>query len=84
MVSVKGSAYEMGYAYGSLLKDELNVMYKDFYAWAATYVANNVTQISMLPKWLRHDLGVTAVGLVKRLLDVNYLITKKYTPARYE
>ena len=74
----------MGYAYGSLLKDELHVMVKDFYGWAANYVANNVTQISMLPKWMRHDLGETAVSLIKRLLDVNYLITKKYTPARYD
>ena len=29
------------------------------------------------------DLGKTAVSLVKRLLDVNYLITKKYTPQRW-
>lgn len=59
-------------------------MTKDFFGWAAGYIANNVTQISMLPKWLRDNIGEIGVGLVKRLLDLNYLITKKYTPLRWE
>lgn len=84
IVSIKGTAYEMGLAYGQLLKNELKVMTKDFFGWAAGYIANNVTQIGMLPKWLRNDIGHTAVGLVKRLLDINYLITKKYTPKRWD
>ena len=83
IVSIKGTAYEMGLAYGTLLKNELKVMEKEFFEWAAGYVANNVTQIGFLPKWFRMDLGHTAVSLVKRLLDVNYLITKKYTPQRW-
>ena len=83
IVSVKGTAYDMGLAYGTLLKSELKVMQKEFFEWAAGYIANNVTQIGFLPKWFRMDLGKTAVGLVKRLLDVNYLITKKYTPQRW-
>jgi len=74
----------MGLAYGTLMKDELKVMVKDFFGWAAGYIANNVTQISMLPKWLRMDVAHTGVGLAKRLLDINYLITKKYTPKRWE
>lgn len=37
----------------------------------------------MLPKFLRHDIGLTGVELAKKLLDVNYLITKKYTPQRW-
>jgi len=81
---MKGTAYEMGVAYGTLMKDELKVMVKDFFGWAAGFIANNVTQISMLPKWLRQDLAKGAVGLAKKLLDVNYLITKKYTPKRWE
>jgi hypothetical protein len=59
-------------------------MVKDFFGWAAGFIANNVTQISMLPKWLREDIGHSGVSVVKRLLDVNYLITKKYTPKRWE
>jgi isopenicillin-N N-acyltransferase-like protein len=38
----------------------------------------------MLPSWLRHEIGNTGVGLVKRLLDLNYIITKKFTPQRWE
>ena len=81
---MKGTAYEMGLAYGTLMKNELKVMVKEFFGWAAGYIANNVTQISMLPKWMRMDIGHTGVSLVKRLLDVNYLITKKYTPKRWD
>jgi len=59
-------------------------MIKDFYGWAGGFIANNVTQISMLPKWLRNDIGLTGVDLAKRILDLNYLITKKYTPKRWD
>ena len=74
----------MGLAYGTLLKSELKIMQKEFFEWAAGYIANNVTQIGMLPKWFRMDLGKSAVSIVKKLLDVNYLITKKYTPQRWD
>lgn len=59
-------------------------MVKDFFGWAAGFIANNVTQIAFLPKWLRQDAGQTGVTLAKKLLDLNYLITKKYTPKRWE
>lgn len=84
IVSVKGTAYEMGYAYGRLLQSELKVMVKDFFGWAAGYIANNVTQLSQLPTWLRNEIGRSGVSVVKRLLDLNYLITKKFTPARWD
>lgn len=74
----------MGQAYGTLMKEELKVMVKDFFGWASGFIANNVTQISMLPKWLRQDLGQTGVTIAKKLLDLNYIITKKYTPKRWE
>ena len=83
-MSVKGTAFEMGEAYGTLMKEELKVMVKDFFGWASGFIANNVTQISMLPKWLRQDLGHTGVAIAKKLLDLNYIITKKYTPKRWE
>ena len=73
----------MGLAYGTLLKKELNIMQKEFFQWAADYIANNVTNVGYLPKWFRNDLGKTGVSLAKKLLDVNYLITKKYTPQRW-
>lgn len=83
VVSIKGTAFQMGEAYGTLLKEELKVMVDDFFGWASDFIANNVTQIGMLPKWMRHDIGQAGVGLAKRLLDLNYVITKKYTPARW-
>lgn len=83
-MSIRGTAFEMGEAYGTLMKEELKVMVKEFYGWAAGFIANNVTQISMLPKWLRQDIGVTGVDIAKKLLDLNYIITKKYTPRRWD
>lgn len=74
----------MGEAYGTLLKEELKVMEKDFFGWASNFIANNVTQIGMLPKWLRHEIGQSGVSVAKRLLDLNYIITKKFTPQRWE
>ena len=59
-------------------------MEKDFFNWAAGFIANNVTQISSLPKWLRMDIGHAGSDIAKKLLDLNYLITKKYTPQRFE
>lgn len=38
----------------------------------------------MMPSWLRHQIGESGVSVVKRLLDLNYIITKKYTPQRWE
>lgn len=43
VASVRGTAYEMGLAYGQLLKKQLPVMIKEFYGWAAGYIENNVT-----------------------------------------
>jgi len=58
-------------------------MQKEFFGWAANFIANNVTQIGMLPKFLRKDIGRAGVDVAQKLLDVNYLITKKYTPQRW-
>jgi hypothetical protein len=54
IVSIRGTAEEMGYAYGKLMRQELKVMVSDFFGWAAGYIANNVTQLSQLPTWLRN------------------------------
>lgn len=59
-------------------------MEKDFFGWASDFIANNVSQIAMLPKWLRHEIGQSGVAVAKKLLDLNYIITKKYTPQRWE
>lgn len=38
----------------------------------------------MLPKWMKHEVGESAISIIKRLLDLNYIITKKYTPQRWD
>jgi hypothetical protein len=84
VASVRGTAFEMGLAYGQLLKDQLPVMIEEFYGWAAGYIENNVTFINTLPNFMKRGLGRGGVAIAKRLLDLNYVITKKYTPARWE
>ena len=74
----------MGQAYGTLLKEELAVMQKDFYEWAEHYVETNVSVVAQQPAWLKKIIGKSAVSVAKKLLDLNYFITKKYTPKRWE
>lgn len=75
----------MGFAYGTLLKEEIPIEINQFFDWAATYLENNVTDIiSRLPKFLKTIIGKTGVKLARALLDLNYVVLKKYIPKRYE
>ena len=57
ILNVTGNAYEMGYAYGQLMKDELPPMIEGFFDWAAYYIENNVSDvISRLPKFMKYSL----------------------------
>lgn len=59
-------------------------MYSAFFKWAAYYLENNVSSvITKLPSFLRNALGKIGVKLVRGLLDLNYLITEKYTPKHW-
>jgi len=59
-------------------------MEKEFYKWAEEYVETNVSQIAQQPAWLKNIIGKGALAVAKKLLDLNYFITKKYTPKRWE
>lgn len=75
----------MGFAYGTLMRKELPPMVDAFYSWFATYIENNVSDvISRLPKFIKTFIGNTGVKLAKHLLNLNYLITKKYTEKRWD
>ena len=37
MLNLTGSAYQMGLATGTLMKEELPVLLDEFFAWAETY-----------------------------------------------
>lgn len=54
---MKGSAYEMGVAYGQMMSDEIPKVIKSFFAWGAGFLENNVTFIHRLPKFLRNFVG---------------------------
>lgn len=85
ILNVTGNAYEMGYAYGALMKDELPPMVEAFFGWAAYYIENNVSDvIARLPKFMKNWIGETGVTLARKLLDLNYVITKEYTPKRWD
>jgi len=87
ILALKGSAYEMGVAYGKLLKkdvyDSLNGM--------ADYVIGSMDDLllklkDILPfylKWLPGLLKLAPKELLFALLDITHEVTKKYTPKRY-
>lgn len=74
----------MGYAYGTLLKAELNIMIVEIFDWFESYIAKNVSIIAKLPKFLNKWVAKAGLKVAKVLLDLNYKITKKYTPERYD
>lgn len=74
----------MGEAYGNLLQQELATMQKEFFEWAENFVETNVSVVAQRPAWLRKMIGKSAVSVAKQLLDINYFITKKYTPQRWD
>ena len=75
----------MGLAYGKLMKNELPPMIDQFFDWAAIYIENNISVIiSKLPLFMKDWIGKTGVTLARGLLDLNHIITYKYTPRRFE
>lgn len=56
-----------------------------FFGWAAYYIENNLTSvIARLPKFIKTFIGKTGVYLARGVLNLNYVITKKYTPKRWD
>lgn len=81
---MKGSAYDMGLAYGQMMKEEIPNVVSSFFEWGAYFLENNVTQIAQLPKFLRNFAGKTGVLLLRAVLDLNYFICKPYTNKRWD
>ena len=74
----------MGYAYGTLFREELAIMEREFFEWAEKFITTNVSVIAQQPAWLKNIIGKSAISVAKKLLDLNYFITKKYTPQRWD
>jgi len=77
VVHVYGSFYDMGYAQGQLLKDEVNYILPSF-------LQHILTEVDEYVKWIPKPIAdwVGKVGLMAAL-DITYDITKDYTPSRF-
>jgi len=79
VIHVWGTGYEMGFAQGSLLKDEANT----FITGVWTYLEEHITSgpyIDQLPTWLADmiaDFGLDAA------LEATELLTRLYTPSYF-
>jgi len=74
LLHVYGSPYAMGFAHGTLLKEQITAMFPQ----VELYMEQQVDQVlSDLPLWLQHiiaDAGVTAA------LELTYWLTEPYIP----
>jgi hypothetical protein len=74
ILHVWGSPYEMGYAHGTLLKEQLHTFLDDLWVYLDEQVAPKI--MPYLPPWLAYlvsDLGLQAA------LEAYYYMTKPYT-----
>ncbi len=78
VVQLYGSSYEMGYAYGSLFKQELKDQITTYFGYLEKQIEEVLKRI---PEFF--SKYIAEFGL-KAALDLNYEITKKYTPQRYD
>lgn len=77
VVHVYGSAYAMGYAHGTLLKDAIQTVIPAFYK----HVEEEVEQyLQFLPKELRDLIAKLGLG---GALDLSFLFTKDYSPSYF-
>jgi hypothetical protein len=57
ILNLTGTPYEIGLAYGTLMKKEIRTMLPQFYKWLEYYITTNVTEIARLPKFLKWGIG---------------------------
>eukprot|EP01125_Pyxidicula_operculata_P021953 TRINITY_DN878_c0_g1_i1.p1 TRINITY_DN878_c0_g1~~TRINITY_DN878_c0_g1_i1.p1 ORF type:complete len:425 (+),score=84.40 TRINITY_DN878_c0_g1_i1:435-1709(+) len=77
VMHVWGTAYEMGYAQGLMLKDQA----EDLYAQAFSFIEGEVEQaIPYLPEFLKEFIA--EYGL-EAALDLTYYATRSYTPSYF-
>ena len=80
IVVVKGSSYEMGYAYGQLMADEIKGNIHDFWK----YYENDYTRQlkEYIPEFLAKSLIKLGRVLVNGLIGLDRLFTRRWTPKR--
>lgn len=82
VAKLKGTPYEMGKAFGELFKDELQVNVGTFYDYYLDQLSELLIK-NHVPKLITNSLTKGVRRLAYLLLDLNVMITKKYTNFRY-
>lgn len=78
LLHVYGNMYQMGFAQGVLLKEELNKFISELWAYIEEQVAEGLPK--KLPKFLLSKTASFAAGAA---LDLTYDITREYTNRKY-
>jgi len=74
VLHVYGTPYQMGYANGFLLKDQINDLFDEFYVWLDDIVNQN---LHTLPKFIQDFIDKYGIAAA---LDLTYALTEKYIP----
>lgn len=77
VVHVYGTPYQMGYAQGELLREEVSDLLTEAYDYIYSMID---PYIKFLPPRLRHAIEV---GGVSAALELTYWLTKPFIPQRY-
>jgi hypothetical protein len=81
VAKLKGTHYEMGKAFGTMFKVEIPSLISKFFAYYGDQIETTVEK--KIPKWMADRVTKGTIGLLRSLLDLNVIITKKYTNPRY-
>ena len=78
LIHVYGNMYQMGFAHGALLKDELHGFIGELWNYIEGQVEDSIPK--KLPRFMRKGAANFALGTV---LDLNYEITLPFTNSKY-
>lgn len=81
IANLKGTPQEMGKALGQLFSEEIHNTLDLFYGYYMGQL--EVILAKKLPNFLAKDITGGVESLLKRILDLNIRITKRYTNSRY-
>jgi len=77
VVHVYGTPYQMGYAQGELMKDQMNKLIPEIFEWMTEEIEET---LSFLPEWMQKMIGEKGLPY---LLDKTWEWTKPYTPQHF-
>jgi len=83
VVKVKGTPYDMGYAYGSLFASELQEQVSNFYAYLLQGFVDKYVNDYHIPLFIAKYIGWGDDYVFKGLLDLNWRLAEPYTPPRF-